>query len=124
MMTLQLTERCGINTIISNIALSEIINKYWYETGGKIQSISDSRQNEENIVKSVEAGASAIYFHGEIADKYVQEGKYDEIVKSLEFIRSYGIHLKMAPILFVWECMTSKLLKILILLLTCFNLIL
>lgn len=91
MMTLQLAEKCGINTIISNISLSGIINRYKHETGGKIQFISDSGQNEENIIKSIEEGASAIYFHGEIADKYVQEGKFDEIAKSLELIRSYGV---------------------------------
>lgn len=91
MMTLQLAEKCGINTIISNISLSGIINRYKHETGGKIQFISDSGQNEENIIKSVEEGASAIYFHGEIADKYAQEGKFDEIAKSLELIRSYGM---------------------------------
>jgi len=90
MMTFQLAERCGINTYLGNIAQARIINKYWHETGGKIQFISDSGQNEENIIKSVEAGASAIYFHGEHADKYVKEGKFDEIAKSLELIRSYG----------------------------------
>jgi pentose-5-phosphate-3-epimerase len=41
-------------------------------------------------MNSVEAGACAIYFHGGVADKYVQEGKFDEIAKSLELIRSYG----------------------------------
>lgn len=90
MMTLQLAEKCGVNTILTNIAMARIINKYWHETGGKIQFISDSGQNEENIIKSVEAGASAIYFHGGVADRYVQEGKFDEISKSLELIRSYG----------------------------------
>jgi hypothetical protein len=90
MITLQLAEKCGVNTILTNIAMARIINKYWHETGGKIQFISDSGQNEENIIKSVEAGASAIYFHGGVADRYVQEGKFDEISKSLELIRSYG----------------------------------
>lgn len=90
MMTFLLAEKCGINTYLGNIAQARIINKYWHETGGKIQFISDSGQNEENIVKSVEAGASAIYFHGGVADSYVQEGKFDEIAKSLELIRSYG----------------------------------
>lgn len=90
MITMQLAEQCGINTILTNVKLARIINKYLHETGGKIQFISDSGQNEENIIKSVEAGASAIYFHGGAADRCVQEGKFDEIVKSLELIRSYG----------------------------------
>lgn len=91
MMTFLLAEKCGVNTYLGDIAQARIINKYWHETGGKIQFISDSGQNEENIIKSVEAGASAIYFHGGVADSYVQEGKFDEIAKSLELIRSYGI---------------------------------
>ena len=90
MMTLQLAEKCGINTFLTSIAQARIINKYWHETGGKIQFICDSGYTEEKIIKSVEAGASAIYFHGGVADQKVQEGKYEEIAKSLELIRSYG----------------------------------
>jgi len=90
MLTLQLAEKCGINAIITNIALARIINKYWHETGGKIQFLSDSGYDKENIIKSVEAGASAIYFHGGYADRMVQQGEFDKIAKSLELIRSYG----------------------------------
>ena len=31
-----------------------------------------------------------MYCHGGVSDKLVQEGKFDEIVKALELIRSYG----------------------------------
>ena len=41
MMTMQLAEKCGINALITNPLLCRIINKYWHETGGKMQFISD-----------------------------------------------------------------------------------
>jgi len=90
MMTMQLAEKCGINALITNPLLCRIINKYWHETGGKMQFISDGGNSRESIERSVEGGASAIYFHGGVADRTTNEGKYDEIIKNLELIRSYG----------------------------------
>jgi uncharacterized membrane protein YphA (DoxX/SURF4 family) len=98
MMTLQLAEKCGINAIISNPVLSRIINKYWRETGGKIQFISDcgggGREGEDRLLGGIraseEAGASAMYIIGNIADRLVQEGNYEKIAEALELIRSYG----------------------------------
>lgn len=90
MMTMQLAEKCGINALITNPQLCRIINKYWRETGGKMQFISDGGNSKESIEKSVEGGAAAIYFHGGVADRATNEGKFDEIAKNLELIRSYG----------------------------------
>ena len=95
MMTLQQAERCGINTILTTPPLSRIINKYWHETGGKIQFISDCGGGGKDgllggVRLSEEGGAAAMYCHGGISDRLVQEGKFDEIIKALELIRSYG----------------------------------
>ena len=93
MMTLQLAERCGINTILTNPALARIINKYWHEAQGKIQFISDCGDGEgfiAGIKKSEEGGASAMYCQGGIGDRLAADGKFDEIAKGLELIRSYG----------------------------------
>ncbi len=93
MLTLELAEKCGINAIITNPALSRIINKYWHETGGKMHFISDCGDSAgfiSGVRKSEEAGAKAMYCQGGIADKLVFEGKFDEIVKGIELIRSYG----------------------------------
>ncbi|OFY50845.1 MAG: hypothetical protein A2X22_01420, partial [Bacteroidetes bacterium GWF2_49_14] len=90
MMTMQLAEKCGINALITNPALCRIINKYWHETGGRMQFISDGGNSKESIEKSLEGGASAIYFHGGVADRATNEGKYDLIATNLELIRSYG----------------------------------
>ncbi len=95
MMTMQLAEKCGIDTILTTTALARIINKYWHETGGKIKFISDCGGGGKDgliggIRQSHEAGAAAMYCHGGIADRLVQEGKFDEIKKALDLIRSYG----------------------------------
>jgi len=93
MMTLQLAEQCGIDTILTNPALIRIVNKYWHETEGKIKFISDGGQNKgllEGIRLSEEAGAVAMYCHGGISDRLAFDGKFDDIIKGLELIRSYG----------------------------------
>ncbi len=93
MMTMQLAEKCGIDALLTNPALGRIVNKYWHETGGKIKFISDCGDQEgflEGIRKSEEAGAHAMYCQGGIADLLTHGGEFDEIVKGLELIRSYG----------------------------------
>jgi uncharacterized membrane protein YphA (DoxX/SURF4 family) len=90
MMTMQLAEKCGINALITNPLLCRIINKYWHETGGRMQFISDGGNSRQSIEQSVAGGASAIYFHGGVADRITNEGKYEEVAKNLELIRSYG----------------------------------
>jgi len=92
-MTLQLAERCGINAIITNPSLGRIMNKYWHETDGKIQFISDCGIKEgflEGIRQSCETNSVAMYCQGGMADRLTYDGKFDEIVKGLELIRSYG----------------------------------
>jgi uncharacterized membrane protein YphA (DoxX/SURF4 family) len=91
--TLQLAEKCGINSLITNPVLSRIVNKYWHETGGKMQFISDcggSPTLEEGIMASEKAGASAMYSHGGKTDRLVKEKKFDELRNALKLIRSLG----------------------------------
>jgi len=93
MATLQLAEKCGIDAILCNPQLTRVINKYWHETGGKIKFISDSGHKDgilEGIRLSEIGGASAMYCHGEMSDRLIRDGKFDEIIKGLELIRSYG----------------------------------
>jgi hypothetical protein len=93
MMTMQLAERCGINTLLTNPAMSRIINKYWHETDGKMQFISDCAGPKgflEGIKQSQEAGAAAMYCQGGIADRLTNNGEFEEINKGLELIRSFG----------------------------------
>lgn len=93
MMTLQMAERCGVDTLLTNPALIRIVNKYWHETGGRIQFISDCGHPKgllEGIRLSEEAGAVAMYCHGGVSDQLAHQGNLQDIVKGLELIRSYG----------------------------------
>ena len=94
MQTLQLAERCGINTILTNPVLSRIIKKYRHETGGKIQFVSDCGDRKGGFIggikKSQAAGADAMYCIGNRADRLAAAGEFDEIIEGLALIRSYG----------------------------------
>jgi hypothetical protein len=93
MMTFQLAEKCGINTYMGNPQQIGILLKYRHETGGKIKFISDCGHKDgllEGIRISGEGGADAMYCHGGMSDSLTSKGKFDEIVKALELIRSYG----------------------------------
>ena len=96
MLTLQLAEKCGINTIISNPAQCRIVSKYRHETGGKMQFISDCGYGKsfiEGIEISIKGGAHALYSHGGQSDIRVYNNDplfFDELARGIELIRSYG----------------------------------
>ncbi|MBN2475549.1 MAG: DoxX family protein [Pirellulales bacterium] len=91
--TFQLAEACGVNTIITNPLLCDIIGDYWKSTGGKIQFISDcGGQNLlEMIQKSIDNGACACYIQGGVADDLVAKEQFDLIEQALELIRRNGL---------------------------------
>jgi hypothetical protein len=90
--TLALAERCGINTILTNPLLCEAINDYW-RNGGRIQFISDCGGKDllQLIQKSIDRGACACYVQGGVADRLVEEQKFDLIAQALERIRRNGL---------------------------------
>ena len=91
--TLRLAEACGINTILTNPLLCDVVNDYWKNGGGKIQFISDCGGADlmEMVKKSIDNGACACYVQGAVTEKLVAEGKFDLIEKSLELIRRNGL---------------------------------
>jgi uncharacterized membrane protein YphA (DoxX/SURF4 family) len=86
--TLAIAEACGVNAILTNPALCDVINDYW-RNGGRIQFISDcgGTNVQEATKKSIDRGASACYIQGEVADRLVREEKFDQIAALLEQIR-------------------------------------
>ncbi|MCW5978309.1 MAG: DoxX family protein [Bryobacteraceae bacterium] len=86
--TLALAEKCGVNAIITNPLLCGIMNDYW-RNGGRIQFISDcGGQNVlEMIQRSIDHGACACYIQGGVADRLVEEGKFDLMAQGLDLIR-------------------------------------
>ncbi len=90
--TLALGESCGLNTLITNPALCGVINDYW-RNGGRIQFISDCGNKDllGAIQKSIDAGASACYIQGALADDLVKAGQFDLMQQALELIRRNGL---------------------------------
>lgn len=91
--TFRIAEACGVNTILTNPIMCEVIGDYWRSTGGKIQFISDCAGKDfmKLIQKSIDAGASACYVQGGVADGLVAKGQFDQIAQALELIRKNGL---------------------------------
>lgn len=91
--TFQIAEACGVNTILTNPLLCDVIGDYWKSTGGKIQFISDCGGDDvlKMTQKSIDSGACACYVQGGIADSLVAAGKFDVIAQALERIRKNGL---------------------------------
>jgi uncharacterized membrane protein YphA (DoxX/SURF4 family) len=91
--TFRIAEQCGINTILTNPVLCQVINDYWKYEGGNIQFISDCGLEGDIIAGakvSIDSGAHACYFHGGMADALVQKGELDKIAEGLEVMRQSG----------------------------------
>jgi len=92
--TLEIAEDNGINTILTNPVSDTVINRYWDESGGKIQWISDCASGEtieEGIKRSVDGGAHAVYIQGGLADNAVKKGQVDLLGKALEYIQQFKV---------------------------------
>lgn len=91
--TFWLAEQCGINAFLTNPVLCRVINSYWRRKIGNIKFISDC--GGQDIMKgakmSIDNGASACYIHGGASDHLVQQGKIDEIARTVEFIKENGL---------------------------------
>ena len=92
--TLKIAEACGINALLTNPQLNRVINKYWRTQGGDIKFISDcgiGMDPFKGIELSIEGGAHACYVQGGIADRFVLDGKVDELGECVEKIRNHGM---------------------------------
>jgi hypothetical protein len=93
--TFHLAEACGINTILTNPFICEMMQEFWTEHKGRIQFISDCGGSASSLLaetqKSIDAGASACYVQGAIADKLVETENFDLFGEALELVRSNGL---------------------------------
>ena len=90
----RIAEACGVNTILTNPALMRVINRYWREEGGKIKFISDCGGCGgvlNGARRSVENGASIVYFHGGRADSAARKGNWKEFREYLDGSRELGV---------------------------------
>jgi hypothetical protein len=87
---LQLSEKCGVNTILTNPTFFPKLQNYWKNSNGRIQLISDCgypSNLQEAIQRSIDFGAVACYIHGGVADRLARESKLDEMGKALDLMR-------------------------------------
>ena len=94
--TLWLCESSGINTAIlrTDDDTIRIMKKYW-DRGGKIQWLAQTYPKEDdisgNIDKAIETGAMGAFVMGNIADKFVKDGRVDLVNQAVAHIKSKGV---------------------------------
>jgi hypothetical protein len=104
METWQLCEENGIDTMISTVhspyaggkdPTVRVINKYWNETGGRIQWIAqcfpDANDLTGRIKIAIDNGAVGAFIQGEIGDLWAKHGRVDLLAKAVAFIRQNGL---------------------------------
>jgi len=97
--TIQKGEENGINTIIANNNPKEntlrILNKYWKQTGGKIQWLAQCNPTlndlTTNIKIAVDNGAIGAFIQGNIGDTWVKNERIDKLGKAVSFIKENGL---------------------------------
>jgi uncharacterized membrane protein YphA (DoxX/SURF4 family) len=92
--TFHLAEMAGINSTFMVNANYHMFNKYIKMYGGKMQSICQTYIKPEDFLgdidKAIGNGANAIYIQGAEGDRYVREGKIDQLAKAIEYIKKKG----------------------------------
>ena len=104
--TMLMAEEAGVNTLLTNPILANVINEYWDRGIGKMQVISDCvglnymekgfpplplQKFLDRIQMAIDKGAIACYIQGETADYYIQNGHIDALEKAFELIRRNGV---------------------------------
>jgi len=94
METLDLAERAGVNMINCVNPQLPVIRKYRDMTGGKMQAQCQLRQVDGDLKTeidiAIDQGATTMYIQGAVADRLVEEKKFDELTKAIEHGRSQG----------------------------------
>ncbi|MFB3923052.1 MAG: hypothetical protein ACE145_15120 [Terriglobia bacterium] len=95
--TLTLAEENSINTMLmrADPHIMEHYRKFTRERGGKLQWIAQSAPEQgdpvENAKRARDAGAIAIYLHGNVSDNFVKQRKAEEIGRILHGFRQAGL---------------------------------
>jgi uncharacterized membrane protein YphA (DoxX/SURF4 family) len=92
--TLHLGEMAGINATFMVNDFYPLFNKYRKFYGGKMKSICQTYLKTENFLgdidKAIANGADALYIQGAEGDRYVREGRIDQLAKAIEHIKKQG----------------------------------
>lgn len=94
--TFRICEACGINSAIVRTAADtvKIMNRYW-KLGGKIQWLAQTYPKDDDVITNtqwaIDSGASAVYIQGNIADRWIQNGRLDLFEKWFAHFQGKGI---------------------------------
>jgi hypothetical protein len=95
--TIQLCEENSINTALLRCDehIVSLLNRYRKERGGKIQWLAQTYPKvgdlTGNVKLAIDNGAVGAFIQGGIGDKFVQEGRIDEIGQVVSFIKKNGL---------------------------------
>ena len=99
--TMALAEAHGVNTLSIHTAarVMDILKKYRYERGGKINWIicstnhvdADPAAYRKHVQELVADGTEAIYLWGVVSDRLVAEGKVDMIARAVAIAKECGV---------------------------------
>ncbi len=96
--TLSIAEQSGINTVVAHVGTKNtipVLNKYWKQTGGKIQWLAQADATEENLTgylkQAVDNGAVGVFLQGDCGDRLVKTGRIDLMEKAIAYIRKNGL---------------------------------
>jgi hypothetical protein len=95
--TWEIAARNGINTTLMRIDPHIIGNykEFQKNGGGKLHWIAQTAPEQgdpvENAKLGVDNGAFAVYYHGGVSDRLVEEGKVDQIGETVEGFKKIGV---------------------------------
>jgi hypothetical protein len=104
--TMLMAEKAGVNAVLTNPILANVINEYWDRGIGKMQFISDCsglkypkgvptpipfQEFLDRITMAIDKGAMACYIQGETADYYMKHNNPDALVKAFDLIKQHGV---------------------------------
>jgi len=104
--TMLMAEKAGVNTVLTNPILANVINEYWDRGIGKMQFISDCSGLKypkgvptpipfqdflDRITMAIDKGAMACYIQGETADYYMKHNNPDALVKAFDLMKQNGV---------------------------------
>ncbi|MBN1126332.1 MAG: hypothetical protein JXA82_15100 [Sedimentisphaerales bacterium] len=94
--TWQLCEQNGINTMILRVddQVIRLVNEYRKRYNGQFHWIAQCKASEGNLMgdarRALDNGAIAVYIHGGVAERWIEQGRLDLIEKTLKEMRKTG----------------------------------
>jgi len=96
--TLELAQACGVNTIQIDPRCWDSVTKFNQSRTNKIQTMvcvplfEDKKTMAEEIQRQIDKGATLVYSHGGVTDKFMMSGgKLDVIGQMVDLIKAQGV---------------------------------